>query len=140
MNILSYREFFSRLMRGYRLPEEDIIFVGNIADWCKEHEIPETDAERPFKLVSKKGLGCKLLISEYIPDEAIEQRINALRIRSQMKNVAFDRVDLLNSDEKKLTYLLLSEYASTLPETGSDDFLSDDWTFEEMEQLGFFRE
>jgi hypothetical protein len=68
----------------------------------------------------------------------MDERINALRVRSQLKNVAFDRADLLDSDRKKLAYLFLSEFAFSLPDV-QDDFLADDWSFEEMERLGFFK-
>lgn len=135
-----YYELFRYLMEQYCLLQEDLIFVDDIASWCRENGIPEPDKERPFKLVSKDGIGCKMLIRENITDEILEQRINALRVRSQLRNVLVSRADLLNSNKKKLTYLFLSEYATSLPDMGADDFLIDDWVFEEMERLGFFKE
>lgn len=135
-----YYELFRYLMEQYCLLQEDLIFVDDIASWCRENGIPEPDKERPFKLVSKDGIGCKMLIRENITDEILEQRINALRVRSQLRNLLVSRADLLNSNKKKLTYLFLSEYATSLPDMGADDFLIDDWTFEEMERLGFFKE
>jgi hypothetical protein len=68
----------------------------------------------------------------------MEERINALRIRSQLKNVASDRAELLDSDKKKLAYLFLSEYATSLPDI-EDELLADDWVFDEMQRLGFFK-
>lgn len=135
-----YNELFRYLMKQCCLLEEDIVFVENIADWWRENGIPEPDKERPFKQILKDGEGCKMLIRENITDEILEQRINALRVRSQLRNVALDRVDLLTSDKKKLAYLFLTEYATSLPDMGADDFLIDDWAFEEMERLGFFKE
>jgi len=90
------------------------------------------------KLVSKDESGCKMLIREYISGEIMEERIDALRIRGQITNVAVDRADLLDSDRKKLAYLFLSEYATSLPDL-QDELLADTWAFDEMERLGFFQ-
>jgi len=125
-------------MEQYCLFPEDVIFVENIADWCKEQGIPETDEERLLKLAAKDGGGCRMVIREYVSDKIMEERINALRIRGQLKSVAFDGADLLNSNEKKLAYLFLSEYATSLPDI-QDELLADNWAFDEMERLGFFK-
>jgi len=57
MNTREYYELFRYLMQQYCLFPEDIVFVDNIADWCKEEGIPEPDHEKPLKLVSKEGSG-----------------------------------------------------------------------------------
>jgi hypothetical protein len=138
MNTREHYELFRYLMERHCLFPEDIAFVENIADWCRENGIPETDGERPLKIVSKEGSGCRILIKENISEKTMNERINALRVRSQLKNVAFDRADLLDSDRKKLAYLFLSEFALSLPDV-QDDFLADNWSFDEMERLGFFK-
>ncbi len=138
MNAREHYELFRYLMEQVCLFQEDLVFVENIADWCREEGIPETDKERPVKLVSKEGPGCRVLIKEYISGDVMHERINALRVRSQLKNVAFDRADWLDSDRKRLAYLFLSEYATSLPDI-QDDFLADDWAFSEMKRLGFFK-
>ena len=134
-----YVELFRYLMEKYCLLQEDIVFVENISSWCRQHGIQEPDAERPFKLISSEGVGCKMLVRENIPEEVLEERINAMSIRGQVLNVAFDRAEMLNSDHKKLAYLFLVEYASSLPEIGDEELLADDWAFKEMERLGYFR-
>jgi hypothetical protein len=139
MNTREHYELFRYLMEQLCLLPEDLMFVENIADWCEKQGIPETDKERPLKLVSKDGSGCRMLIKEYISDEVIHQRINALRVRSQLNNVAFDRADALDSDRKRLAYLFLSEYAISLPGM-EDDLLADEWAFDEMKRLGFFKQ
>jgi len=68
------------------------------------------------------------------------ERINALSVRSALLNVASNKADMLNSDRKKLAYLFLSEYAATLPDLESDEILADNWVFDEMEKMGFFKE
>jgi hypothetical protein len=80
-----------------------------------------------------------VVIREDIPDRVLEERINALRIRSQTRNVAVDRGDLLNSERKKIAFLFLSEFAATLPDVAGDELAADDWALREMERLGFFR-
>lgn len=138
MNTKDYFELFRYLMEQYCLFQEDIVFVDDIPEWCRQNNIPEADSNRPMKLVLKTQSGCKMLIKETIPDEVINERVNALRIRGQIKNVAFDRADMLNSDQKKLTYLFLSVYAASFPDVGDDELLADDWAFTEMERLGYF--
>jgi hypothetical protein len=138
MNIRDYYDLFKYLMEQYCLFPADLIYVENIADWCREQGIPETDEERLLKLVAKDGGGCIMVIREYVSDKIMEERINALRIRGQLKSVAFAIADLLNSSEKKLAYLFLSEYATSLPDI-QDELLADNWAFDEMERLGFLK-
>jgi hypothetical protein len=138
MNTREYFELFRYLMEQRCLLQEDVIFVENIAEWCRQYGILEADRERPFKIISKEGRGCRMLIREELPEEVIEERINAMRVRGQLLNVAVDRADMLDSAQKKLAYLFLSEYARSLPEA-NDDRLADDWAFREMERLGYFK-
>ena len=91
-----------------------------------------------MKIVSKDIPGCRMLIKEYMSDEVMHERIRALRVRCQLQNVASDRADALGSDRKKLAYLFLSEYALSLPDV-QDDFLADDWAFDQMNKFGFFK-
>ena len=138
MNTREHYELFRYLAEQLCLLQEDLLFVEDIADWCKEQGIPESDRERPMKIVSKDVPGCRMLIKEYISDEVMHERIRALRVRSQLQNVASDRADALGSDRKKLAYLFLSEYALSLPDV-QDDFLADDWAFDQMNKFGFFK-
>lgn len=138
MNTRDYYEFLKCFMDRYCLHEQDIIFVENIVDWCRQLGITEYGEEKPLKLVLKKGNGCMMLVKEFIPDMVVNERLNALSIRSQLKNVAFDRSELLNSDKKKLAYLFLSELANSFPEI-QNEWHADDWVFEEMEKTGFFQ-
>jgi len=138
MNARGNYELFRYLTQKYCLFPEDLVFVENIADWCMERGMTEPDRERPLRLISKGESGCKMLIKEDISDGAVQERINASRIRGQLQNAAFDRVDLLDTDKKKLAYLFLSEYATSIPDL-EDDLLVDNWVFAEMERLGYFK-
>ena len=138
MNLREYDGIFRYLMQQRSLREEDIVYVGNIVDWCRQHGIPETDKERPFRLIAAEGQGCRMLIQETVSEEVIEERINAMRIRGQVLNVAVDRAERLDGIHKKLAYLFLHEYARSLPEV-EDDLLADNRAFEEMERLGYFK-
>lgn len=139
MNTREYYELFRYLMEQHCLFPENILFVENIAAWCRANGIPETDEERPMKLISKGETGCSMLIREFIPAETMQQRMNALGVRSQLKNVAIDIAGLLNTAKKKLAYLFLSEFATSLPDV-HDELQSDDWALNEMERLGFFKQ
>ena len=61
-----------------------------------------------------------------------------MRIRDQVTDVASSRADLLDSLQRKLAFLFLNEYAYSLPEV-KDDLLADEWAFNEMERLGYFK-
>jgi hypothetical protein len=138
VNLRDYYELFRYLMEQRCLRQEDILFVGSIAAWCGQQGIPETDSEKPFKLITREGQGCKMLIREEISEETIEERLNALSIRGQLLNAAADRADTLDSVQKKLAYLFLAEYARSIPDI-VDDLLADNWAFREMERLGYFK-
>ena len=133
-----YYKFLVRLMERYLLKEEDMIFVENIADWCRKCGISEPDEERPLKFISGQGNVSKMLIKEDITEKILAERLNGLSIRGQLISVARDRSELLNSDEKKLAYLFLSEIARGLYEM-HDELRADNWAFEEMKKIGFFK-
>jgi hypothetical protein len=137
MNAIENYELFRYLMEKYYMLPEDLVFVENIADWCRERGVAEPDRERPFRLMAKEDAGCEMLIKEDISPDAMLERLNASRIRSQLQNAAVDRVDLLDTEKKKLAYLFLSEYATSLPDL-QDELLADNWVFDEMEKLGYF--
>lgn len=138
MNTREYYELFRYLMEQRCLLPESIIFVDDIVDWCKENDVPETDRERPFKLISR-GKGCQMLVKEEVTEQIINERIRAMAVRDQVNNAAVDRDEELNSIHKKLAYLFLREYADSLPDVGTDEILADNWTFDEMERLGYFK-
>jgi hypothetical protein len=137
MVLKEYFELFRYLIEQRHLRQDDIAFVENISDWCKEHDIPEPDKEKPLKLISEDGRGRKMLIKESVPEEIIDERIHAVRIRNQVVNVAFSKADMLDTVHKKLAFLFLDEFAYSLPEV-DDDLLADNWAFQEIERLGHF--
>ncbi|HXX58322.1 MAG TPA: hypothetical protein VEI96_10015 [Thermodesulfovibrionales bacterium] len=139
MNSRDHFELFRYLLEQMCLSEEDLLFVSDISGWCRKHDIPETDREKPFKFLPQGADGCKMLVREEISETVIEERINALRVRDQLKSIADDRGDRLNSDRKKLAYLFLIEYAAGLPDIGDDERAADDWAFGELERFGFFK-
>lgn len=139
MNTGEYDELFRYLMEQCCFYPAEIVFVDDVAGCSREYGISEPDENKPMKLLPAEGRSFRMFISEYIPDQVIAQRINALRIRSQLKQVSGDRADLLNTPKKKLAYLFLSELSSRM-ENFQDERAADDWAFQEMERLGFFRE
>jgi hypothetical protein len=138
MFVRDYEWYIRHLTEHVHMKPSDVVIVENVAEWCEERGVPERDVNRPLKLVSGDGAGPYMLIAEMIPDEVIEERINAFRIRSQLENVGFDRADLLSSATKKLAYLFLREYASRITELADDEQAADDWVFEQMNRLGIF--
>ncbi len=139
MNTREHYELFRYLMEQRCLLPESIVFVEDIVAWCKENGVPETDGEMPFKLISRSGQGCLMLVKEEVPERVIDERIRAMAIRDQLDNAAVDRGERLNSIQKKLAYLFLREYAVSLPDVGTDEILADNWAFDQMKELGYFR-
>jgi hypothetical protein len=138
MNTREYYELFRYLMGECCLAPESLLFVKSVAGWCREHSIPEPDNEKPFKFVSDDNKVFTMLIKEDLSDEVIQQRINALGVRSQLENVAVDRAALLDTDKKRLAYLFLNELAVRSDKDNERD--ADKWALEEMEKLGFFKQ
>jgi hypothetical protein len=135
-----YEAALKDLLEEYCLFLVESVFVKSVHDWCRENSEEEPDKEKPLRLVAHTdNRGCKLVINELIPDKVVEGRINALSVRSALTNVASNKADLLDSDKKKLAFLFLAEYASALPDL-EDEILQDQWVFQEMERLGFFKE
>lgn len=85
-----------------------------------------------------EGMGCKLLVREDVPDEVIDQRIRAVKIRDQVTNVATSRADTLDTIQRKLAFLFLNEYAYSQADV-KDDLQADDWAFDTMTELGYFK-
>lgn len=127
------------LLEEYCLFLVKVEFVDDVYEWCKNKDVEEWDRDKPLKLVVNEEKGCKLVVNELIPEKAMHDRLKALEVRSALTNVATNKADLLNSDKKKLAWLFLMEYASTLPDL-EDEILADDWSFKEMERLGYFKE
>ncbi len=138
MNMREYFELFRYLMEQYCMLSEDIVFVDNISDWCKEHGVTEPDKDKPLKLIMKNGQGCKMLVRDNLSGTVLDERIRAVGIRNQVTNVASSKADMLDTPHRKLAFLFLNEYAYSLPEV-VDDLLADEWAFEEMERLGYFK-
>ena len=138
MNTREYYELFRYLMGECCLAPGSLLFVESVAVWCREHSIPEPDNEKPFKFVSDDNRVFRMLIKEDLSDEVIQQRINALGVRSQLENVAVDRAALLDTVKKRLAYLFLREL--TLRSDKDNEREADKWALEEMEKLGFFKQ
>jgi len=138
MFVKDHEWYFRHLMEHIHLKPTDIVIVENVAQWCREHGVSETDRRKPLKLIGRNGAGTRMVIAEMIPDEVLEERITALRMRGQIERVGYERADLLNSDMKKVAYLFLKEYAATIPDLAGDELAEDRWVFERMDQLGMF--
>jgi len=136
MFIKDYEWYLRHFMEHAGLKPEDLLFVDNVADWCKKQGIEEKDRQRPFRLVTGNGDRARMIAASLVDDHAIEERINGLFIRSQLRSVATDRSEVLNSNYRKLAYLLLKELGDIRPETAGDAFAEDEWIFEQLGAIG----
>lgn len=138
MFVRDYEWYLRHLMIHVDLRPSDIIFAENVAAWCREHGVKENDERRPLKFLVLAGEGPRMVVAEEIPNEVIEERINALRIRGQLRSVTYDQADLLDTATKKLAYLFLKEYAAADPRLAYDDRAVDEWVLDQMDRLGVF--
>jgi len=139
MNTKDHEDLIKDMISSYCLLSTELLFVDSVHNWCRENGIEDADRNKPLRLILEADKACKMVINDRVPREIVEERINALRVRSALVNVANNKADVLDSDRKKLAYLILSEYAST-SQNPDDELLADQWAFDEMEKKGFFRE
>ena len=139
MNTKDHEELIKEMISSYCLLSTKLSFVDSVHEWCKNNGIEEPDRNKPLRFILQGDRECTVVINDLIPKEIVEERINALRVRSALVNVANNRADMLESERKKLAYLILSDYAVTV-QTPEDELLADQWVFDEMEKKGFFRE
>lgn len=140
MHTRDHQAVIRSLMEHYCIAPGDMVFVDSVYDWCAREGVDEPDRRKPIRLVTQAGKGCRMVVMEHIPDGVVDDRVKAMGVRGALQNVAMDRAGLLNSDKKRLAYLFISEYATSMPELEGDELLMDNWAFEEMKKLGFFRE
>jgi hypothetical protein len=129
-----YEWYIRHLTEHAGMKITEVLFVDNIASWCRRKGIDETDEHKPLKIVTEDG--ARLLIAKMIPDQIMEERINATRIRSQLKSLGQDRADLLNSPEKKLAYLFVKELSLNDPDLAYDDLAADEWIYRQLDRIG----
>lgn len=136
MLVKEYEWYVRHLTEHVNMRPTDVEFVDNVAEWCRERGIEERDERRPLKLVPASDRGVLMVIAREITEPVLEERINALRIRSQLKSVRQDRADLLNSPTRKVAYLFLKEFSQSRPDLAYDELASDEWVFEQMGMIG----
>lgn len=139
MLVKEYEWYMRHLTEHVNMRPTDIEFVDNVAEWCHERGIEERDDHRPIKLVAGGDRGTRMVIAREIAEPVLEERINALRIRSQLKSVREDRADLLNSPTKKMAYLFLKEFSGSDPVLAYDEMAADEWVFDQMGRIGIFK-
>jgi hypothetical protein len=102
MFVKDHEWYFRHLTEHVHMKPSDLIIVEDVAQWCGENGLTEKDPHRMLRLVPGNGSVPRMLITSMIPDEIVDERIRALRIRSQLKNVGYDRADRLNSDMRTI--------------------------------------
>ncbi|HEY6010666.1 MAG TPA: hypothetical protein VIX18_04270 [Nitrospirota bacterium] len=131
-----YAWYLRHLMEHIGLDPKNLVFVSDVAEWCRERGIEEPDGKKPLKLVSGNGQGNRVVVGIRIDDDVMNERMTALSIRSQLRSVANDRSERLNSNTRKLAYLLFKEVADSRAEIQGDEFAEDEWIFEQMDEMG----
>lgn len=132
-------EALSGLLQNYCGDSIEIQFTDDMASWCEANGLKARDDHDHIRLAEKGGGAVRLGILEIIPDDLVDERIKALSIRWSLQDVAHNLADRLDSDKKKLAYLLLKEYSTTLSEL-DDELVADNWIHEELRKHGLFKE
>jgi len=139
MNTKDHEELIRDLISSYCLLSTELSYVDSVHEWCKENGVDEPDRNKPVRFILQGERACTVVINDIIPKKILEERINALSVRSALVNVANNRADKLDSERKQIAYLILSDYAATV-QIPEDELLADQWVFDEMDKRGFFRE
>jgi hypothetical protein len=136
MRVKEYEWYLRHLTEHVNMRPSEIEFVDNVAEWCQERGIEEPDVQRPLRLVATGDRVPHLVVSREIAEPVLEERINAFRMRSQLRNLREDRADRLNSPTKKVAFLFLKEFSLLDPALAYDEPAADEWVFEQMERVG----
>ncbi|MCK4911840.1 MAG: hypothetical protein KAR83_09360 [Thermodesulfovibrionales bacterium] len=132
-------EALAGLLHNYCGDSIEIQFTDDLAVWCKANGIKARDDHDIMRIVDRGGGAVRLGILEVIPEGLVDERIKALSVRWSLQNVANNLADRLDTDKKKLAYLLLKEYSTTVSEL-DDELVADNWVFAELRKYGFFKE
>ncbi len=132
-------EALSGLLQKYCGASAEIEYTDDIAGWCKANGIQAHDGHDTMRLADKGQGDVRLGILEIIPKALVDERIKALSVRWSRQNVAHNLADRLDTDKKRLAYLLLKEFSSKNPEL-DDELVADNWISGELRKHGFFRE
>jgi hypothetical protein len=127
------------LMQKYCGDDIDIVYTDDLVRWCNKCGVKAPDNHNPMILLNSDDGKSKLVLQEIIPEASIEERIRALSIRWALQSNTDNLADRLNSDKKRLSYLLLKEFAKENPEM-DDELVADNWVFGELRRYGFFKE
>ncbi len=132
-------EALSGLLQKYCGDSFEIQYTDDMPGWCEANGLKARDGHDHIRLVDKGDGAVRLGILEIIPDGLVDERIKALSIRWSLQDVAHNLADRLDSDKKKLAYLMLKEYSTTLSEL-DDELVADNWIHEELRKHGLFKE
>lgn len=123
-------EFFIRNVR----------YVPDLSSWAKKNNLDLHEPHQLMKLISEADDTVTMVIQSEISEEMLDNVITNLGIRWSLKDNVTNPSKKLNSIKKRLAYSFLKEYARSLKDVGSDEFLQDDWAIKAMDVLGFFKE
>ncbi len=132
-------EALSGLLQKYCGDSAEIEYTDDMARWCEANGLKFRDDHAPMRLADSGDGAVRLGIIEIIPRASVDERIKALSIRWSLQNVAHNLADRLDSDKKKLAYLLLKEFSSNNSEL-DDELAADNWIYAELRKHGLFKE
>jgi hypothetical protein len=119
---------------------KDIQFVPDLMTWVRENGLDLEEPYSPMKLLANSDNTLSMILQREINDDMLNNVIKNLGIRWSLRDNVTDIDSKLNSIKKKLVYCYLKERARTMKDIGGDEQVEDQWVFDEMETLGFFKE
>lgn len=114
--------------------------VPDIMLWAKENDQDLSEPHYPMKLIASSGDGLTMVMQSEIDDEMLDDIIKNLSIRWSLRDNVTDIEKKLNSTKKRIVFCYLKERARTMKDVGGDDLVEDQWVFDEMDSLDFFKE
>jgi hypothetical protein len=93
-----------------------------------------------MKLVAKTDDKLSMIVQSEISDEMLSAVIKNLSMRWSVKDNVTEIDKKFSNIKKRLAYCFLKEYARALKKVDGGEIAEDEWVFDEMEYLGFFKE
>ena len=134
-----HTEALASLLQNYCGDSIEIHYTDDLSKWCKANGLKAHDTHDTLRIADSADGAVRLGILEVIPRASVDERIKALSIRLSLQDVAHNLADSLNSDKKKLAYLMLKEYSTTVADL-DDELVADNWIFGELRKYGLFKE
>ena len=128
IRVREYKKLIEKMLTDYDLPEESLIIVPNIQEWCSKEGHEEKNPFRIAKCICKADGTREIVFVE----EITEHMISSAKGYMEFIGLSLE-VSCLDTDYKFLIHSVLHEIACPVLKT-IDQYERDKWAFVQMEK------